>query len=179
MITFNKGQIVNKQQCCAIMGWTRQVFDSYVRDGMPVEQRPSDKGGEYQVYTGDVILWCVRQAARELRMSGGVPASEIDEDLDLTAERARLTKEQADKAKIDNEQLRKELIHRERVTAGLAIMDNALKDRLLMVPNAAAPEAMAAGDELGAAGIAEVYRRHIAQALSDVASAEVIRAASN
>jgi phage terminase Nu1 subunit (DNA packaging protein) len=176
MISINKGELLNKQRCCALFGWTRQIFDKHVRDGMPVHDRPSDKGGEYQVYTGDVIRWVARQIALTM---GPSDFPDPDEDLDLTAERARLTKEQADKAKIDNEQLRKELIHRERVTAGLAIMDNALKDRLLMVPNAAAPEAMAAGDELGAAGIAEVYRRHIAQALSDVASAEVIRAASN
>jgi phage terminase Nu1 subunit (DNA packaging protein) len=179
MISFNKGQLVNKQQCCSIMGWTRQIFDKHVREGMPVHHRPLSRGDDYEVYTGDVILWCVRQAARELRMSGTMSPEEIDEDLDLTAERARLTKEQADRAVLDNQQLRKELINRARVEAGLAAMDNALKDRLLMVPNAAAPEAYAASEDGGVAGIANVYRAHIAQALADVASAEIVSAAAH
>jgi hypothetical protein len=86
--------------------------------------------------------------------------------------------EQADKAQRENEVERGELVSRSRILAGLTAMDASLKDRLMMVPTAAAPEALAAGERAGAPGIAEVYRRHIGQALADFASAQVVAAAA-
>jgi hypothetical protein len=101
------------------------------------------------------------------------------DDLKLDKERARLTKEQADKAELDNASLRKELVARFVLETGLAGMDASLKDRLMMVPTSAAPEALSAGEVAGSPGIAEVYRRHIGQALSDVASAKVVSSLAN
>jgi hypothetical protein len=94
---------------------------------------------------------------------------------DEQADRARLLKAQADKAERENEVERGELVSRSRILDGLAAMDAVLKDRLMMVPTSAAPEALAAGERAGAPGIAEVYRRHIGQALADFASAELVR----
>jgi hypothetical protein len=97
---------------------------------------------------------------------------------DEQADRARLLKAQADKAERENEVERGELVSRSRILAGLAVMDAALKDRLMMVPTSAAPEALTTAEHAGAPGIAEVYRRHIGQALADFASAQVVAAAA-
>ena len=56
------------------------------------------------------------------------------EVIDFNAERARLTKEQADKTELENKQLRAELVSRSRIEAGLAVIDLALKARLLTMP---------------------------------------------
>jgi hypothetical protein len=93
---------------------------------------------------------------------------------DEQQDRARLLKAQADKAERENALERQELVSRSRMLDALAVMDAALKDRLMMVPSAAAAEALAAAEHAGAPGIAEVYKRYIAQALADFASAELV-----
>jgi hypothetical protein len=108
------------------------------------------------------------------RWSGAAIAAIVSPP-DEQADRARLLKAQADKAERENEVERGELVSRSRILAGLAAMDAALKDRLMMVPTSAAAEALAAAERAGAPGIAEVYKRHIGQALADFASAELVR----
>ena len=114
-------------------------------------------------------------AAPDRRWAGPAIAAIVSPP-DEQADRARLLKAQADKAERENEVERGELVSRSRILAGLAVMDAALKDRLMMVPTSAAPEALAAAEHAGAPGIAEVYRRHIGQALADFASAELMPA---
>jgi phage terminase Nu1 subunit (DNA packaging protein) len=101
----------DKQQCCEILGWTKHTFDKHVRDGMPVEGRPTSRGGDYVVQTGDVHRWPVKRAVER---AGG----DVGDDLDLNAERARLAREQADGQAIKNAVARGELLPAEEVAAG-------------------------------------------------------------
>lgn len=89
-------------------------------------------------------------------------------------DKARLLRAQADLAEMDATMRRGELVERGPVEAGLAAQDLALKDRLLTVPLSAAADALEASAGAGAAGIAEVYAKHIASALADVASSEIV-----
>ena len=114
-------------------------------------------------------------AAPDPRWAGAAIAGIVSPP-DEQADRTRLLKAQADKAERENEVERGELVSRSRILAGLSVMDAALKDRLMMVPTSAAPEALAAAEHAGAPGIAEVYKRHIGQALADFASAKLMPA---
>jgi hypothetical protein len=114
-------------------------------------------------------------AAPDPRWAGAAIAAIVSPP-DEQADRARLLKAQADKAERENEVERGELVSRSHILAGLAAMDAALKDRLMMVPTSAAAETQAAAEHAGAPGIAEVYAHHINQVLADFASALLIPA---
>src|SRR3712207_9208065 len=73
---------------------------------MTVAERPSGRGTDWVVFMGDVIRWIVEQ---ELKAAGFEPG-DLPEKLDLTAERARLAKEQADKTAMENALARGELV---------------------------------------------------------------------
>jgi phage terminase Nu1 subunit (DNA packaging protein) len=102
---------VSRKRCCDILGWTKHYFDKAVREGMPVAERPSSRGGDHVVFMGDVIRWLVE---REVEAAGLEPS----DDLDLNAERARLAREQADGQAIKNAVARGELLPAEEVAAG-------------------------------------------------------------
>jgi hypothetical protein len=94
----------------------------------------------------------------------------------LAKARLRRERAKAELAEMAAARMRGGLVDAERIMAGLAVQDLALKDRLMMVPSAAAHDALEASLTRGAAGIAEVYQRAIHHALSDLASAEVVSA---
>jgi phage terminase Nu1 subunit (DNA packaging protein) len=166
--------LVTLPQLSELTGLTKHLLLKEVREnGMPVVQRPRSRGGDYLFNRTAILRWSFTRAK-------AVPAQVAeDDDLDLNAERARLTKEQADRAELDNDVMRRELVRRQPLEASLSAMDASLKDRLMMVPTAAAPEALTAGETAGSPGIAEVYRRHIGQALSDVAAAKLVSTIAN
>lgn len=118
-------------------------------------------------------------AAPALLMPRDNVVTESGEVIDFNAQRARLTKEQADKLERERREDERELVRRGPIEAALAAQDQALKDRLLMVPVSGAAEALAAGGRAGAPGIADVYERHINRALADLASAELVPAAAS
>lgn len=96
----------------------------------------------------------------------GRAAGHVSEDgLDLTAERARLAKEQADRIAMENAEARGEQARWEDVEAFLVPLLSSMVQRVRAVPAKAAPEAH------GAATIAEAeaaYRRDQDDALRDV-----------
>lgn len=107
--------------------------------------------------------WYEPQAALE-RIYGG-------SGYDLTAERARLAKEQADKLAMDNAETRGELVRGGSVESWLVSLLSGLVVRMRAIPAKAAPEAH------GAASIAEVeavYRRHQDEVLAEIADARFI-----
>jgi phage terminase Nu1 subunit (DNA packaging protein) len=99
-----KGELVNKQRCCSIFGWSRQIFDKHVREGMPIHQRPDDKGGEYRVYTAEVMRWLLNEAVTAVAGDAG------EEDLDSDLELAKLRREQRITASLKNATSRGELL---------------------------------------------------------------------
>jgi hypothetical protein len=102
------------------------------------------------------------------------PAKGDGKGLVLEQERAKLAKVQAEKIELELRQRRGKLVDVDEVGQVLAVMDIAIRDRLLAVPMAAADRALEASLTLGAAGIAEIYRVEINAALEALASAEIV-----
>lgn len=163
-------RVVKMAEMRLITGLSRHLVLKLVEQGMPVQQNPKNRQDDYLFNLADCLRWHVDRGK-------GSASAVVDEDgqaLDFNVERARLTKEQADKTAFENAENRKRLVDRHRLEAGLAAQDLALKDRLMTVPMAAAPEAVDAAREGGLSAAADVIAKHISSALSDVASAEVV-----
>jgi hypothetical protein len=115
------------------MGWSAGVADKWLERDMPVARKPRFRGDDHIIDRKAVMRWL----SEELEKVHAV-AKPGDPDaaakLSFEVERTRLTKEQADKTAFENEQSRKRLVDRHAVEAGLAVMDLALKDRLLTGP---------------------------------------------
>ena len=84
--------VVNKRQLAEIFDVSQQTLSSWQKDGMPIDKQGS-KGVSGEYSTASCIEWRFRQ------LHGG-------SDIDYNDERARLTKEQADK--LERERLRDE-----------------------------------------------------------------------
>jgi phage terminase Nu1 subunit (DNA packaging protein) len=100
----NKGMLVNKIRCCEIFGWTRQIFDKHVREGMPCVSRPETRGQDYQVYTAEVVRWLLNEAVT------AVAGDSAEDDLDSDLELAKLRREQRITASLKNATSRGELL---------------------------------------------------------------------
>lgn len=156
----SRGERVNKQRFCAIMGWTRQIFDKHVREGMPLVSRPDDKGGEYLIDTAEAIRWLINRA------SGG-----SGEEIDFNVERARLTKEQADKTAMENQRLRRELLPADEVTYAVTSAFAAVKSRIRAIPPKLAPRLLS---KANAAEIEATLAAVIDEALQELAETRVV-----
>jgi phage terminase Nu1 subunit (DNA packaging protein) len=140
---------------CAILGWTRQIFDAHVRDGMPLIEAPSERTGEYKVYTGDVVRWLVQRAVIEA--SGG-----DDEDggpLDPDKELALLRREQRKAKKMENETSLGNLIPAHEVVEEMQARIGRCRSLILGLPAAIA-------DELALMQEPAIIRRRLYDALS-------------
>jgi phage terminase Nu1 subunit (DNA packaging protein) len=87
-------------------------------------------------------------------------------DLNLTDERARLAKEQADAKEMENAITRGELVYIEDVAKRVEVALSNVKTKLLAVPTKVAPEAAAADD---AKEVQALIERHIIEALNELA----------
>lgn len=129
---------------------------------------------------------CRIRYIRHLREVAAGRKSEDPEALDLTAERARLAKEQADNMALKNNTLRGELIPAEIVIAGGQAIVSAAKAKLLGIhakvrsrhpdiSDAATTEIEAqireALEELGNDGLPESVRKRVAGYIEDMATA--------
>lgn len=74
-----------------------------------------------------------------LRSVAGNKSGDPEADLDLTAERARKAKEEADKLEMQNAQMRGELLARDDVTAAVVGAFARVRARLIGVPSKVAP----------------------------------------
>jgi phage terminase Nu1 subunit (DNA packaging protein) len=99
------------------------------------------------------------------RAAGHISA---DGSLDVTAEKARLTKEQADRVAMENAEARGELLRGEDVEAFTVPLLSGVAQRLLAMPDKAAPEAHSA-ETIQAC--AEAIRSHQRDALAEVTDA--------
>jgi phage terminase Nu1 subunit (DNA packaging protein) len=87
-------------------------------------------------------------------------------DLNLTDERARLAKEQADAKEMENAITRGELVYIEDVAKRVEVALSNVKTKLLAVPTKVAAEAAAADD---AKEVQALIERHIIEALNELA----------
>lgn len=157
-----KGIGVNKARCCEIFSWTRQQFDAHVRDGMPVAVRPATRGGDYLIYTGEIMAWLLGRAI----------SAEGDETPDFNRERARLTKEQADKIALENGRLRSELLPAGDVLEGWQAAIGRTRALLLRIPYATAPDVIRAAKS-GQTAVIAVLTDAIHGALGELANTRV------
>lgn len=98
------------------------------------------KGGVAAVETTKRERWFPARASLEAIYQAG-------DDLDLTGERARLAKEQADAQALRNAELRGELVRGDEVEAFLIRLLSAVVQRIRAIPAKAAPEVRATGSD--------------------------------
>jgi len=142
-----------------IMDVSERRVQVLARDGII----PKAKHGQYD------LIACVQSYIRHLR---GVAAGHTSQDgkLDLTEERARLAKEQADAQEMKNRQTRAELIPASDQEAALIALASSVQRRVLGVPTKVAPLVAL---ETEAQVCESIVREHIEDALHELADAEI------
>jgi len=116
---------------------------------------------------------CRVRYVRHLRaMAAGWKGEDEDgEVLDLTAERARKAKEEADRLEMQNAQMRRELLPRADVDAAVIEDYSRVRARLLNVPSKVAPLVAAATEPREAEGL---VKRAIYEALQELSDPEAL-----
>lgn len=154
--------IVNRSTLADILGRTEATLATWLDEGMPrISGGVKGKSSEYD--TAEVIRWLV---ARE---SGGNAVGDDGQVINFEAERARLTKEQADKAAMANDLARGRLVDADRVAGLWANTLTNCKTRLLSIPTKAAPLVLGCKTMPQARDIIE---RFVVEALNDLVSAD-------
>lgn len=115
--------IVNKAKLSDILGVSERSLTTWASEGMPVDEI-SVRGASNRYDTAAVIRWMIE------RETGN----------DYSAQRTRLTKEQADKTALDNRRLRGELVATSAVQAQLEREFGAIRSRLLAIPTKLSPQ---------------------------------------
>lgn len=114
--------------------------------------------------------WKMADVAAALAGSAGGDARAPDGDLDLSAERARKAKEEADKLEMQNAQLRGDLLAREDVDAAVVGAFARVRSRVIGIPSKVAP--LIVGME-SPAEVEAVVRRAIYDALRELSETSV------
>lgn len=127
-----KGQVVNKAGLGRVAGVTLKTVDDWVRRGLPVLTKGTN-GQQWRIDTAAAIDWIVSQRVALARAQGVTPSS-AGGDLDLNEQRARESKERADKYALENAKARRELIPIEDVIDHWGKMISAAKRQLRGVP---------------------------------------------
>lgn len=142
--------VVNKQKLAEILGISEATLTNWQREGLPMVPRgKTGKSNHYE--TKEVIGWML---ARE-------------RGTDLTAERTRLAKEQADKTALENALRRKELLPADEVQRDLEQVFIAVRSRLLSLPTKLAPRALGRGT---LAEMRDVLDDGVREALNELAA---------
>lgn len=154
--------IVNRAELADVLGRTEATLAAWLEEGMPrLSGGVRGKSSEYD--TADVIRWLV---ARE---SGANAIGDDGQVINFDAERARLTKEQADKVAMANDLARGRLVDAERVAGLWANTLTNCKTRLLSIPTKAAPLVLGCKTMPQAR---DVIERFVVEALNDLVSAD-------
>lgn len=127
-----KGQVVNKAGLGRVVGVTLKTVDDWVRRGIPVLSRGTN-GQQWRIDTAAAIEWIVAQRVALARSQGAAPSAS-GADLDLNEQRARESKERADKYALENAKARRELIPIEDVIDHWGKMISAAKRQMRGVP---------------------------------------------
>lgn len=112
----------------------------------------------------DAYIKKLREAAAGRANSG---------DLNLTDERARLAKEQADAKEMENAITRGELVYIEDVAKRVEVALSKVKTKMLAIPTKVAPEAAAADN---AKEVQALIERHIIEALNELSGIDAASA---
>lgn len=121
--------LVNKGKLAEILGVSEQTLTAWQDKGMPVVAR-NGRGHTNQYDTHEVIRWWINRETGD----------------DLNAERTRLTREQANKAALENGRLRGELVDAGLVRTQLERVFGAIRSRILSIPTKFAPQVLGLKD---------------------------------
>ena len=119
--------LVSRKELADSFGVDERTISRWKGEGMP----PPADGSEYDIEP-IIKWWGEREIARRLTSSNGVA-------LDLNAERARHSKEQADKLEMENAKSRGLLMDAGAVAVLWSKIATAAKTRLLAIPSRVAP----------------------------------------
>jgi hypothetical protein len=140
----------------------RNALTKFVAEGMPVVQAGA-KGTPWVFDLRACVQWWGRRGRN------------TDADLDVTAERARLAKEQADAQALKNAEARGELVRGELIEAWLVRLLGAVAQRIRAIAPKAAPETRATGTDAEAEALLSTFHdealAEIADAVRDAAGA--------
>jgi len=154
--------IVNQAKLCEMLGMSPMTVNRLQDQGFPVLSRGDGrKANQYD--TGACIDWLVE---RERRKKVTLPGGQV---INLDAERARLTKEQADKVAMENELTRSQLIDAEQVAVMWANVVVNIKTRVLAIPTKAAPLVIGCKTM---PQVRDVIERVIIEALHDLSTSD-------
>lgn len=151
---------VNRTQLADVIGKTDKTVQVWLDEGMP-RVSTTGQGGESVFDTAEVIRWMIARECGAKDENGNV--------IVLEAERARLTKEQADKTAMQNEVMRGNLLDGRAVAEHWGTVIVNAKTRLLSIPTKAAPMLLGAKTMPQAR---EIVERFIIEVLNDLAGAD-------
>lgn len=121
--------MVNKAGLARVAGVTLKTVDDWIRRGLPALSKGAH-GKSWRIDTAAAIDWlCQFRAGATRGIAGG-----NSEQLDLTAERARESKERADKYALENAKARRELVAVEEVVDHWGKMISAAKRQIRGIP---------------------------------------------
>lgn len=144
-------KIVNKTELADIFGTSGQTIYNYTNEGMPVE-RQGAKGVEAEYDTADCIEWY---------------AAKRHEKLNYNEERARLTKLQADKVRMEIDLLEGQTARMADITKAWEKALSELKSKLLAMPSNVAPHIIGITEY---SQIEHILTQKVKDILNDVAS---------
>ncbi|MEM1344744.1 MAG: hypothetical protein AAGI34_09220 [Pseudomonadota bacterium] len=143
------------------LGLTRQRVSELVRTG----HLPGAPQGRLNVDE------CRIAYIRHLRAAASNRVQDTEEGRDLTAERTRLSKEQADRLEMENAAKRGELLDRKSVDHAVINAFTRVRARMLAVPSRLAPQVAATADPSEAFSLLEAA---IQEALHELSENDVI-----
>lgn len=154
---------VNRAGLADIFGVTENTITNWLGQGMPRAKRAVVRGQSDEYDTAECIKW------RIAREAGGNAVGDDGEVINFEAERARLTKEQADKVAMDNAVKRGDLMSATEVARHWGGLIVNAKTRLLSIPTKSAPLVLGA-KSLPVAR--EIIERFVIEALNELVSAD-------
>lgn len=126
------GKVVSLTDLCEILGVVPMTISRLEERGFPCIERGSGRNpSKYD--TQECIQWLIKHEMRKLTQT---PDGQF---LNYEEERARLTREQADKVAMENEQRRQRLVDSDDVGMHWGKIISNAKTRLLAIPTKAAP----------------------------------------
>lgn len=135
------GYLCNKAELAQILGKSERTLTTWQKQGMPIHM-DGTRGQENLYDTGDVIDWLVMREIEKLVVTG-----EDGTSINYEAERARLTKAQANHEELKVEVLKGELIKSDVVERVQGGMVSAFRARALSIPTKAAPQLVGMGEQ--------------------------------
>ncbi|HWL70417.1 MAG TPA: terminase small subunit [Geminicoccus sp.] len=155
-----KGSILNRSELARFCGVAPTTVDAWLAAGCP----HSRNGKNLVLNSAEVVSWLRKRAAEE---------GTGEDNLDLAKERARLAREQADKAAIGNARLRGELLPADDVVTGWEGAIIRCRELLMTIPAALTDEIMGLAMAGDGPGIRALLDDRICSALHELANTEI------